>query len=455
MKLGCVLLCCLVAVLAHAGATDVAAGIERLQAQIETERQALFEYRNKVSETRQANHKSLQDLRRELRRVATAQQGMWSAVNQRRQDLRSARTELQQWKTQRQKIVEILNYQLSELGKLYPLLQGVSGPDAALLLPEQFAAAAPLQSGGETLHEAYASYLKAATLAVRTKLQTYDQDGEPREAESVRVGLLGGIAVDDGLTGVLQLSPAGGLPTVVSRLPVAYRKVLDGAMQADPVPVVLDVSGGMALESLQRRKTFRDYFKAGGIVMYPLAAIALLALLMLIERGIVYYRLSRGHARTFGAIAGELKSGTAKAVVSIKQAPAPMARLWTRGVEALQRRGDDVEETMQEAIIAELPGLEKHLSTLAVFAAIAPLLGLLGTVGGMIKTFEVITQHGTGNARLLADGISEALVTTQVGLAIAIPLLLLHAVLSRQAKKIVANMEQLALIVLSARVGKV
>lgn len=455
MKLRCVLLCCLVAVLAHAGASDVAAGIERLQAQIETERQALFEYRNKVDETRQASHKSLQDLRRELRRVATAHQDTWSAVNQRRQDLRTARAELQQWKTQRRKIVEILNYQLSELGKLYPLLQGVSGPDAALLLPEQFAAAAPLQSGGETLREAYASYLKAATVAVRTKLQTYDQDGEPREAESVRVGLLGGIAVDDGPTGVLQLSPSGGLPTVVSRLPVAYRKVLDGAMQADPVPVVLDVSGGMALEGLQRRKTFRDYFKAGGIVMYPLAAIALLALLMVIERGIVYYRLSRGHARTCGAIAGELKSGTAKAVVSVKQAPAPMARLWTRGAEALQRSGDDVEEAMQEAIIAELPGLEKHLSSLAVFAAIAPLLGLLGTVGGMIKTFEVITQHGTGNARLLADGISEALVTTQVGLAIAIPLLLLHAVLSRQAKKIVANMEQLALTVLSARVGKV
>ena len=455
MKLGCVLFCCLVAVLAHAGAADVAAGIEQLQAQIEAERQALAEYRNKVDETRQASHKSLQDLRRELRRIATAHQDMRSAVNQRRQDLRTARAELQQWKAQRQKIVEILNYQLSELGKLYPLLQGVSGPDAALLLPEQFAAAAPLQSGGETLYEAYASYLKAATVAVRTKLQTYDQDGEPREAESVRVGLLGGIAVDDGLTGVLQLSPSGGLPTVVSRLPLAYRKVLDGAMQADPVPVVLDVSGGMALEGLQRRKTFRDYFKAGGIVMYPLAAIALLALLMVIERGIVYCRLSRGHARTCGAIADELKSGTAKAVVSVKQAPAPMARLWTRGVEALQRGGEDVEEAMQEAIIGELPGLEKHLSSLAVFAAIAPLLGLLGTVGGMIKTFEVITQHGTGNARLLADGISEALVTTQVGLAIAIPLLLLHAVLSRQAKKIVVNMEQLALTVLSARVGKV
>ncbi len=455
MKLRCILLCCLVAVLAHAGATDVAAGIERLTVQIERERQALADYRNKVEKTRQASDKSRQDLRRELRRVATAHRDTWSAVNQRRQELGSAQAELQQWQRQRQKVVEILNYQLGELGKLYPLLQGVSGPDAALLLPEQFAAAAPLQSGGETLHQAYASYLKAATVAVRTKLQAYDQDGEPGETESVRVGLLGGIAVDDGPVGVLHLSPSGGLPTVVSRLPGTYRKVLSGALQADPVPVVLDVSGGMALESLQRRKTFGDYFKAGGVVMYPLAAIALLALLMVIERGIVYYRLSRGHARTCGAIAGELKSGTAKAVVSVKQAPAPMARLWTRGVEALQRRGDDVEEAMQEAIIAELPGLEKHLSSLAVFAAIAPLLGLLGTVGGMIKTFEVITQHGTGNARLLADGISEALVTTQVGLAVAIPVLLLHAVLSRQAKKIVAKMEQLALTVLAARVGKV
>ena len=455
MKLRCALLGCLVAVLAHADASDVAVGIERLQAQVETERQALAEYRNKVAETRQANHKSLQDLRRELRRVSTAHQDTRSAVNQRREDLRTARAELQQWRTQREKVVEILNYQLGELGKLYPLLQGVTGPAAALLLPERFAAAGSLQSGGEVLHQAYGAYLKAATAAVRTKLQAYDQGGEPREVESVRVGLLGGIAVDDGQVGILQLSPAGGHPTIVSRLPGTYRKVLDDALQADPVPVVLDVSGGMGLEGLQRVKTFRDFFKAGGIVMYPLAAIALLALLMVIERGIVYYRLLRGHARTCGAIAGELRSGSTKAIVSVKQAPAPMARLWTRGTEALQRSGDDVEETMQEAIIAELPGLEKHLSSLAVFAAIAPLLGLLGTVGGMIKTFEVITQHGTGNARLLADGISEALVTTQVGLAIAIPVLLMHAVLSRQAKKIVAKMEQLALTVLSARAGKV
>ena len=96
---------------------------------------------------------------------------------------------------------------------------------------------------------------------------------------------------------------------------------------------------------------------------------------------------------------------------------------------------------MQEQILALIPTLECLLSLLAVTAAAAPLLGLLGTVTGMIETFGVIREVGTGDPRPLSGGISEALVTTEIGLGIAIPALLAHAWLTRRVKRIVNHLD--------------
>jgi biopolymer transport protein ExbB len=85
--------------------------------------------------------------------------------------------------------------------------------------------------------------------------------------------------------------------------------------------------------------------------------------------------------------------------------------------------------------------LERHLGTLAVLGGVAPLLGLLGTVTGMIHTFRLVTIFGAGNPRLLSGGIAEALVTTEFGLIIAIPVLLLHAYFSRRVRTITAALE--------------
>jgi biopolymer transport protein ExbB len=113
----------------------------------------------------------------------------------------------------------------------------------------------------------------------------------------------------------------------------------------------------------------------------------------------------------------------------------------------LAGRGEDretLESILQEAILRELPRLERFLSVLAVLGAVAPLLGLLGTVTGMIDTFRVITLHGTGDPRMMSGGISEALITTELGLAVAIPVMLLHTFLSRRVDHIVGEMEEKA-----------
>jgi biopolymer transport protein ExbB len=101
-------------------------------------------------------------------------------------------------------------------------------------------------------------------------------------------------------------------------------------------------------------------------------------------------------------------------------------------------------------VLCTVPKLERHLGTLAVFGGIAPLLGLLGTVTGMIHTFQLVTVFGSGDAKLLSGGISEALITTEFGLAIAIPVLLIHAFFARRVRNMISHLEQTAVMMINA-----
>ena len=103
---------------------------------------------------------------------------------------------------------------------------------------------------------------------------------------------------------------------------------------------------------------------------------------------------------------------------------------------------ETLELKLDEAILQETPPLERGLPLLKLLSAVAPLLGLLGTVTGMIVTFQAITQGGGGDSRLMADGISQALVTTVQGLVVAIPLLFLQSLLASRSKALVQLLEQ-------------
>jgi biopolymer transport protein ExbB len=110
-----------------------------------------------------------------------------------------------------------------------------------------------------------------------------------------------------------------------------------------------------------------------------------------------------------------------------------------------ENQSADVEKLglkLDEAILKETPALERGIMLLKVLSVVAPLLGLLGTVTGMIKTFQAITLFGTGDPKLMAGGISEALVTTVLGLVTAIPLLLLHSVVSTRSKNLVQVLDE-------------
>ncbi len=186
--------------------------------------------------------------------------------------------------------------------------------------------------------------------------------------------------------------------------------------------LVIDPSRGILLDQLANSPTMADRLNAGGVVGKIILGLLAIGLIIALVRGV-----SLIIARQ--KIAKQLKSPTQPEDNPLGRILAVYQKDKHRSVEALELR-------LLEAVVDEQTHLEKGLSMLKLLAALAPMLGLLGTVTGMIETFQVITQFGNGDPKVMAGGISMALVTTVLGLVAAMPLLLAHNVLSSQAENI-------------------
>ena len=120
----------------------------------------------------------------------------------------------------------------------------------------------------------------------------------------------------------------------------------------------------------------------------------------------------------------------------------PLGRVLKAGQENFSKDIDTLELKLAEAIMAERPSIERGIGAIKIISVIAPLAGLLGTVTGMIVTFQMITLYGTGDPKLMAGGISQALVTTVLGLLVAIPTTFLHSFTQSSAKGIIGILEE-------------
>lgn len=171
------------------------------------------------------------------------------------------------------------------------------------------------------------------------------------------------------------------------------------------------------------------YTADGGIVMVPLIAVSLFMWVLILNRALFFRRLHRKNMPAAVAWdhiqAGKLPAtGTYRGIVSLLVAEFLVAR---SGNKTLDRF------LIDESIQRIRRHLKDHLALIGVLAAVAPLLGLLGTVTGMIATFDVLAFFGTGNAKAMASGISEALITTQTGLLVSIPGLYMKGFLEQRA----------------------
>jgi len=181
-----------------------------------------------------------------------------------------------------------------------------------------------------------------------------------------------------------------------------------------------------------------EYLRPGGIIVVPIILISILMWTLIIERVLYLKRQMQGDL--------DLK----EAVEMVKGKK--MHYLNSKGLRFRVVKGFLAERTgkrkLDQSILylsakREFPHLRRHLSIIGALAAISPLLGLLGTVMGMITTFNVISQFGTGNAKALAGGISEALITTQTGLLVAIPGVYMSNFLNQQAKLLKNRLNEL------------
>ncbi|OWV21021.1 flagellar motor protein MotA [Fibrobacter sp. UWB2] len=214
------------------------------------------------------------------------------------------------------------------------------------------------------------------------------------------------------------------------------------------IAIPLDVLQNKAIKNsitdtkeLTWTEEFKAFFKKGGIVMYPLMLVAIIALLLFLERFVMLsYRghLGRRFTKKMDALIAEKKYEEAANLCLKKETS--LAMVLFAVLNKVNDTRENAERSLQEALLREQPKLERRMGLLAAMGTIAPLLGLLGTVTGIITLFTVITEVGTNDARVLAGGISEALVTTEMGLVIAIPVMILHGLLSEKIEKITSEL---------------
>lgn len=270
------------------------------------------------------------------------------------------------------------------------------------------------------LWQAMSEEIRASGQVQTTEIQWLNGQGETQTVPALRLGSLGLISEQ----GYVKWDNARQQALSYQQLPSDFptfshiRTLVDG----DVVTMKVDPSRGVLLEQLALTPTLSQRLQAGGVIGNVILVLLGVGLIIALYRGAILATLRQ-------KIKAQLKNPEQPGNNPLGRILAVYNKEQQRSVEALELR-------LLEAVVDEQNHLEAGLSMLKLLAALAPMLGLLGTVTGMIETFQVITQFGNGDPKVMAGGISMALVTTVEGLIAAIPLLLAHNILSAQAEAI-------------------
>lgn len=278
-----------------------------------------------------------------------------------------------------------------------------------------------------------------------TKGEFYLPDGKKVEGDIVLVGNIAAYGISNEAAGAL--APAG---NGAYKLWNAVGSSDDAkAMYAKEKTATVDI---FAYENLDKEvdyvkeKSIEDTLEDGGVIGYIIFGLGIFGLLLLLVRAYNLMRASSNVNKITGIVVEKVEQGqTQMALDAIKDYEGSTARVIKSALRNIDKDREHVEDVIMESILNESSQIDRFGGFVLVIAAVAPLMGLLGTVTGMIETFDVITKFGTGDPKLLSGGISAALVTTMQGLIVAIPLLLIGNLLGGWAQSIKDSMEQNAL----------
>ncbi len=398
----------------------------------------------------QGQARDSQEAQQRLQRFQSARNEQQNLLNQARnertaQERESERLE-QLFRTNQEEIVtarQALDQRLGALKELFGVLQTVAGdlqgrfdnsltslqyPDRGEFLTElgsKMASASELASieDIERLWFELQREINESGQIVRFNHQVTNNAGEQGVQEVVRVGLFnvvsdqGYLVVnDEGMLVDLAKQPDG-------RLVGTTGDMMGAEPDEGPVDFGIDVTRGGILGLLVETPTLGDQIRSGGYVGHAIIVLGIVGLLIAIWRFVALTSASR-------RVSAQLKSDSAST-------DNPLGRVLAAYEANRHADTETLELKLSEAALKEMPELTKGLLFIKVVSVVAPLMGLLGTVTGMINTFQVITLYGAGDPKLMAGGISQALVTTVEGLVVAIPMVLLHTIVSGQSRRII------------------
>ncbi|UTP73634.1 MotA/TolQ/ExbB proton channel family protein [Alteromonas sp. LMIT006] len=351
---------------------------------------------------------------------------------------------------------DALNNRLGSLKELFGVLQQVSGDTKNKFYNSMISAEIPgraefldemAQSMGSSSKLASIEEIERVWFEMQremtesgkvTKFETtvIEAGGNKVNKEVVRVGPFA--LVSDGK--FLEYNGVTGSVAELIRQPAERFGSSAAKLQASNGELVefgIDPTGGSILGLLVQAPTLKERVEQGGLVGYIILAVGAVGLLLALER-LVSLTLIRTKVNS------QLKSDTFKD-------NNPLGRVMMVKDKYPDADTEAMELHLTEAILSEVPKLGRNLTIIKIISVVAPLMGLLGTVTGMINTFQAITLFGTGDPKLMAGGISQALVTTVLGLVVAIPMTLLYAMLNTRSKNIVFILQEQAAGVIAER----
>jgi biopolymer transport protein ExbB len=273
-------------------------------------------------------------------------------------------------------------------------------------------------------------------------------DGTRTEGTIVKLGEVASFGVAEGGAGILAPAGGGALKVWDPAQPSVARALAEGKQPANLTLFLYDSIDKQA--TVPEEQTVLQHVAAGGSIAWVIVFLGLVGVALVLLRSLLLRRAATDSATLvdrIGPLVRDGRIGEARKVCAGSGGSA--ARIIAVLLERVDSAREKQEDAVSEALLAESERVGRFSTTILVIAAVSPLLGLLGTVTGMIATFDVITQFGTGDPKMLSGGISTALITTELGLIVAIPTLFLGSLLGGWAERITGDLERAALATLN------
>jgi len=268
--------------------------------------------------------------------------------------------------------------------------------------------------------------------------QVTGKEGEAEERLVSRIGVFSAVAGDK----YLQYSPETERLMELPRQPGSHYAGLAAKLDSTKqriVPMMIDPTRGSIVRLLVQKPNLLERIQQGGAVGYLIIFIGFIGIFLATFRHVALFRAAK-------RIENQLRN------IETPSSDNPLGRVLAVLKRMDKANPETLELSLDEAVLKEIPHLERGHALIKLLAAVAPLLGLLGTVTGMIVTFQTITLYGTGDPKLMADGISQALVTTALGLLVAIPLLFAHSLVTARSKSLIQVLDQQSAGMIAARI---